>query len=103
MIALGILILLLRRLPFILALYKKIPQIDGFREAIFMGFFGPIGCSAIFYLYVTLEFVATLNPNEGSTPRWDVANLQEDVLVLVWFMVVCSVVSGPFTMTCCLY
>ncbi|XXG97070.1 hypothetical protein Hte_003364 [Hypoxylon texense] len=92
LIALGILILLLRRLPFILALYKKIPQIDGFREAIFMGFFGPIGCSAIFYLYVTLEFVATLNPNEGSAPRWDVANLQEDVLVLVWFMVVCSVV-----------
>ncbi|KAI1781117.1 Sodium/hydrogen exchanger family-domain-containing protein [Hypoxylon cercidicola] len=92
LIALGILILLFRRLPFILLLYKKIPQIDGLREAIFMGFFGPIGCSAIFYLFVTLEFVATLNPDEGSTPRWDVANLQEDVSVLVWFMVVCSVV-----------
>ncbi|KAI4862925.1 Sodium/hydrogen exchanger family-domain-containing protein [Hypoxylon rubiginosum] len=92
LIALGILILLFRRLPFILVLYKKIPQIDGFRQAIFMGFFGPIGCSAIFYLYVTLEFVATLNPREGSVPRWDVANLQEVVLVLVWFMVVCSVV-----------
>ncbi|KAI1766611.1 Sodium/hydrogen exchanger family-domain-containing protein [Hypoxylon sp. FL1150] len=92
LIALGILILLLRRLPFVLALYKKIPQIDGFRQAIFMGFFGPIGCSAIFYLYVTLEFISTLNSNERSEPRSDVANLQEDVLVLVWFMVICSVV-----------
>ncbi|KAI1418149.1 Sodium/hydrogen exchanger family-domain-containing protein [Hypoxylon sp. FL1857] len=92
LVPLGILILLFRRLPLILALYKKIPQIDGLRQAIFMGFFGPIGCSAIFYLYVTLEFIATLNPNQGSAPRWDVANLQEEVLVLVWFMVICSVV-----------
>ncbi|KAI0181375.1 Sodium/hydrogen exchanger family-domain-containing protein [Hypoxylon sp. FL1284] len=92
LIGLGILILLLRRLPFILALYKKIPQIDGLQQAVFMGFFGPIGCSAIFYLYVTLEFITTLNPNQGSEPRWDVANLKEDVLVVVWFLVVCSVV-----------
>lgn len=91
LIPLGILILLFRRLPFILAFYKKIPQIDGLRQAIFMGFFGPIGCSAIFYLYVTLEFITTLNPNQD-TPRWDVAHLEEEVLVLVWFMVICSVV-----------
>lgn len=92
LIPLGILILLLRRLPFILLTYKKIPQIDGLRQAIFMGFFGPIGCSAIFYLYVTLEFITSLNPDQGGTPRWDVARLQEDVSVVVWFMVICSVV-----------
>ncbi|OTB04288.1 hypothetical protein M426DRAFT_320876 [Hypoxylon sp. CI-4A] len=92
LIPLGILILLLRRLPFILALYKKIPQIHGLRQATFMGFFGPIGCSAIFYLYVTLEFVDTLNPGQGSEPRADVANLKEDISVIVWFMVICSVV-----------
>ncbi|KAI2631948.1 Sodium/hydrogen exchanger family-domain-containing protein [Hypoxylon sp. NC1633] len=92
LIPLGILILLFRRLPFVLAFYKKIPQIDGLRQAIFMGFFGPIGCSAVFYLYVTLEFLTTLNPNQGGVPRWDVAHLQEAVSVIVWFMVVCSVV-----------
>ncbi|OTA53448.1 hypothetical protein K449DRAFT_339739 [Hypoxylon sp. EC38] len=92
LVPLGILILLFRRLPLVLAFYKKIPQIDGIRQAIFMGFFGPIGCSAIFYLYVTLEFISTLDPNEGSSPRWDVVHLQEDVSVLVWFMVICSVV-----------
>ncbi|KAI0378256.1 Sodium/hydrogen exchanger family-domain-containing protein [Hypomontagnella monticulosa] len=92
LIALAILILLFRRLPFVLAFYKKIPQIDGIRQAIFMGFFGPIGCSAIFYLFITQEFVITLNPNGGSALRGDVINLQEDVLVIVWFMVICSVV-----------
>ncbi|KAI2610962.1 Sodium/hydrogen exchanger family-domain-containing protein [Hypoxylon fragiforme] len=92
LIALGILILLLRRLPIILAFRKVIPQIDGLQRAIFTGFFGPIGCSAIFYLYVTLEFITTLNPNHGDTPRPDVANLKEAVSVLVWFMVICSVV-----------
>ncbi|KAI1476567.1 hypothetical protein F4774DRAFT_412694 [Daldinia eschscholtzii] len=92
LIPLGILILLLRRMPLVLALYKKISQIDGLQQAIFMGFFGPIGCSAVFYLYVTLEFIDTLNPNHGSVPRWDVAHLKESVSVLVWFMVICSVV-----------
>lgn len=92
LIVLAILILLFRRLPFILAFYKKIPQIDGLRQAIFMGFFGPIGCSAIFYLFVTLEFVITLNPNGGSAPRGDVIHLEENVFVVVWFMVICSVV-----------
>ncbi|KAI2784010.1 Sodium/hydrogen exchanger family-domain-containing protein [Daldinia loculata] len=92
LIPLGILILLFRRLPLILAFYKKIPQIYGFQQAVFMGFFGPIGCSAIFYLYATLEFIDTLNPNQGSVARWDVAHLKESVSVLVWFMVICSVV-----------
>ncbi|KAI1083896.1 Sodium/hydrogen exchanger family-domain-containing protein [Whalleya microplaca] len=92
LIALAILVLLLRRLPFILAFHKKIEQIEGLRQAIFMGFFGPIGCSAIFYLFVTIEFINTLNPGGGEQPRRDVAHLEEDVSVLVWFMVICSVV-----------
>ncbi|KAI0011727.1 Sodium/hydrogen exchanger family-domain-containing protein [Xylariaceae sp. FL0662B] len=92
LIALGILVLLLRRLPFILALHKKISHIEEFRQAVFVGFFGPIGCSAIFYLFVTIEFITTLNPNGGSEPRRDVARLEEDVSVLVWFMAICSIV-----------
>jgi sodium/hydrogen antiporter len=38
----GILVLLLRRLPIILALYRWIPDIKTFREAIFAGHFGPM-------------------------------------------------------------
>ncbi|KAI1751264.1 Sodium/hydrogen exchanger family-domain-containing protein [Xylaria castorea] len=92
LIPLGLLILLIRRPPFILGIYKKIPQIDGIKQATFMGFFGPIGCSAIFYLYVTINFIRTLNPGGGVVPREDVANLEEAVHVIVWFMVIASVV-----------
>ncbi|KAI1825079.1 Sodium/hydrogen exchanger family-domain-containing protein [Xylaria intraflava] len=92
LLPLGLLILLLRRPPFILGLHKKIPQIEDIRQATFMGFFGPIGCSAIFYLYVTLDFIKTLNPDGGDVPRDDVKDLSETVMVTVWFLVVLSVV-----------
>src|ERR1700761_9513425 len=49
---LGILILLFRRLPFVLTVHKKIEEIEELQQAAFVGFFGPIGVSAIFYLYV---------------------------------------------------
>lgn len=93
LIPLGLLILLLRRAPSILGLHKKIPQIEDIRQAIFMGFFGPIGCSAIFYLYVTVKFIRTLSPDGGATPRRDVENLEEAVNLIVWFLVVSSIVS----------
>lgn len=95
LIPLGLLILLFRRPPFILGLHKKIPQIDDIRQATFMGFFGPIGCSAIFYLYITTNFVRTLNPEGEDAPRSDVENLEEAVTVVVWFMVIASVVGFP--------
>jgi NhaP-type Na+/H+ or K+/H+ antiporter len=43
LVAIAILVLLLRRLPPMMALYKWIPDIKTFREALFCGHFGPIG------------------------------------------------------------
>jgi sodium/hydrogen antiporter len=91
LVPLGICVLLFRRLPFVWAIHKFIPQIEHHRQAIFVGFFGPVGVSAIFYLYITLEFLNTLNV-EGE-PRDDVANLGEIVYVVVWFIAICSTVS----------
>ena len=56
-----------------------------------MGFFGPVGVSGIFYLYVTLEFLDTLKV--GDEQRSDVENLGETTTVIVWFVAICSVVS----------
>lgn len=92
LIPLGILVLLLRRLPWVFAIHKHIPQIEEVRQAIFVGFFGPIGVSGIFYLYITLEFLETMESADGEL-RSDVAELPEAVLVVVWFLVICSVVS----------
>jgi NhaP-type Na+/H+ or K+/H+ antiporter len=43
LIVIAILVLLFRRLPVMLALYKWIPDVKNLREAVFCGHFGPIG------------------------------------------------------------
>jgi len=88
LIVLGILILLLRRLPILFALRKYIHQIEGQRQAVFMGFFGPIGVSAIFYLYITLDFLETVTID--GVQRDDARKLGEVVKVVIWFLAICS-------------
>jgi sodium/hydrogen antiporter len=43
-----ILVLLLRRIPIVLLLYRWIPDIRTFREALFCGHFGPMGLGGVF-------------------------------------------------------
>ncbi|KAK4655908.1 hypothetical protein QC762_306590 [Podospora pseudocomata] len=86
LVILGILVLLFRRLPWVFAIHKFIPQIEEVRQAIFVGFFGPVGVSAIFYLYITLEFLKTMEPSE------EVEHLGHVVKVVVWFLAICSIV-----------
>ncbi|KAF2679220.1 hypothetical protein K458DRAFT_375365 [Lentithecium fluviatile CBS 122367] len=91
LILLAILVLLLRRLPVILILRNHIPQIQNIRHALIMGFFGPIGVSAIFYLYVTREFLARVQ-QENPDREQEIGKLADVCLVAVWFLVVSSVV-----------
>lgn len=93
LIFLGILVLLLRRPPIIFGLHKHIHQIEEWRQALFVGFFGPIGVSAIFYLYVTLEFLRTEIKVNGHE-RADAERLGEVMTVVIWFIVICSIVSS---------
>ncbi|KAK8191189.1 Sodium/hydrogen exchanger family-domain-containing protein [Phyllosticta capitalensis] len=90
LVFLGVLVLLLRRLPIVLALHKKIPQIEAVRQAAFTGFFGPIGVSAVFYLYISLEFLDGITVD--GRVREDAEYLGEVMMVVIWFLVVCSVV-----------
>jgi hypothetical protein len=92
LIFLGILVLLLRRLPIVLAMHKKIHQIKEWRHALFAGYFGPIGVSAIFYLYVSLEYLRT-SINVNGQEREDAIRLGEIMNVVVWFLVICSIVA----------
>jgi len=88
LVLLGILILLFRRLPILFALRKHIHQIAGRRQAVFMGFFGPIGVSAIFYLDITLDFLETVTVD--GVQRDDARKLGEVVKVVIWFLAICS-------------
>ncbi|KAM0251330.1 hypothetical protein ACHAQJ_008225 [Trichoderma viride] len=92
LVPLGILVLLVRRLPWVFGLHKWIPQITERHQALFVGFFGPIGVSAVFYLFITLEFIEKFLSDEDGNPRSDVKDLGEMVKLVVWFLTVCSVV-----------
>lgn len=91
LIFIGILVLLLRRPPIVYLMHKKIQQIEQKRQALFVGFFGPIGVSAIFYLYVSLEFLPTVDDDGNERP--DALKLGEVMNVVIWFIVICSIVS----------
>ncbi|KAH8719339.1 Na/H antiporter [Phaeosphaeriaceae sp. PMI808] len=90
LVLLGVLVLLLRRLPVIIAMRRQIPQIHHFHHALIMGFFGPIGVSAIFYLYVTQDFLHRVQLENSD--REDCGALAEVTLIAVWFLVVSSVI-----------
>lgn len=93
LVFLGILILLVRRLPVILAMHKYIHQIEHLSQAAFVGFFGPIGVGAIFYLSISREYLLEIKV-DGKV-REDAQQVAEAVNVVVWFLVICSIVSTP--------
>ncbi|MCJ1367652.1 hypothetical protein MMC16_006786 [Acarospora aff. strigata] len=90
LIFLGLLILLFRRVPIVYAMHSKIQQIEEKRQALFVGFFGPIGVSAVFYLYVSLEFLKTMTVD--GVEREDAKMLGEVMTVVIWFLAICSIV-----------
>lgn len=91
LVVLGILVMLFRRLPAVYAIHRLIPQIEGVPQAVFVGFFGPIGVSAVFYLFITLQFIDRLGV--GGEARDDVVNVSETASVVIWFLAVCSIVG----------
>lgn len=91
LVFLGILILLFRRMPMVFLFHKKIPEIEEFHQAAFVGYFGPIGVSAVFYLYVSIDFLRQIQVNGHM--REDVARLEEVMRVVIWFLAICSIVA----------
>ncbi|KAJ5693258.1 Cation/H+ exchanger [Penicillium macrosclerotiorum] len=90
LIFLGILILLVRRMPIVFAMHKYIHQIEDLSHAAFVGFFGPIGVGAIFYLSISREFLREIVV-DGKI-REDAQKVMDAVEIIVWFLVICSIV-----------
>jgi NhaP-type Na+/H+ or K+/H+ antiporter len=95
-------LLVLRRLPAVLLAHKFIPAIHTWQHAVFAGYFGPIGVSAVFYLTVLSEYTRGLQRDGVS--RDFMAKLQETATLVVWFMVVSSVfvhgITVPLIVVC---
>ena len=107
LVAVSVLILLLRRPPVMILLYRFIPQIDSLKHAAFVGFFGPIGVSAIFNLGLVLEFFRRYDLGVEGDESGEVARgekdgratflrMEEQLRVVVWFVVMSSIVSFHF-------
>ncbi|KAI2622709.1 Na(+)/H(+) antiporter 1 [Hypomontagnella submonticulosa] len=87
LLGLGVLVLLFRRIPALLLTYKTMPGvIKNWKEAVFMGYFGPIGVGAVYYLQHTRLLF----------PKEEVASARERELLdaicpVVYFLVLFSI------------
>ncbi|KIK92425.1 hypothetical protein PAXRUDRAFT_829968 [Paxillus rubicundulus Ve08.2h10] len=96
LIVTALLILMLKRLPVMIALYKFIPDVKTFREALFSGHFGPVGIGAV---YISTFAVGYL-PKPSNPPANEAEFLAATIQPIVAFIVLCSVtihgLSIPF-------
>jgi len=89
LIALGVLVLLLRRIPAIMVMYKAMPNtVKNWREALFMGYFGPIGIGAVFYV----EHAFHLFPPLDTVETREEENMLRAMRPVVYFLVLFSIV-----------
>jgi len=87
LLGLSLLILMFRRIPAILMMYKFMPKVvKNWKEALFMGYFGPIGIGAVFYLEHTLHLFPKLG--EGDEEE---TNLVAALRPVVYFLTLFSI------------
>lgn len=85
------LVLLVRRIPVVLALKRWVPDIRTYREALFCGHFGPMGLGALF---LTIEARASLETGTSEPlPHPPAHSPHKDAIELIW-PVVCFIVLG---------
>ncbi|KAI8686808.1 hypothetical protein LRP88_09436 [Fusarium phalaenopsidis] len=88
LLVLGLLVLIFRRLPAIFAFYKLMPDVcTSWKEALFMGYFGPIGAGAVFYV----EHARHLFPHDGEGDEEE-TNLVRAMGPTVYWLVLFSII-----------
>ncbi|KAL9594171.1 MAG: hypothetical protein Q9219_007184 [cf. Caloplaca sp. 3 TL-2023] len=95
LVLLGLLILIFRRLPVVWLMARKIRQCQNLTHTLFMGYFGPIGVGAAFYLHVAMEFLHLIQV-DGEV-REDAEELREVLHLVVWFIIMSSIVVHGFS------
>lgn len=89
LVALGILVLVLRRIPVMMVIYKTMPNtIKDWKESLFMGYFGPIGIGAVFYV----EHARHLFPHLKDAETHEEENMLRAMGPVVYFLVLFSII-----------
>nr|CAG8633448.1 14559_t:CDS:10 [Entrophospora candida] len=90
LILMAIFMLLFRRLPIVMALFKIMPAIKTTQEALFTGWFGPMGVSAVFYAQVAKETFSIYN-DELENPDGPNTRVRDLIVPVVYFIVFGSI------------
>ncbi|CAI6233574.1 unnamed protein product [Periconia digitata] len=86
---LGFLIMVFRRIPAIFLTYKLMPRcVKSWKEALFMGYFGPIGIGAVFYV----EHTRHLFPKVGEAMTEEEEHLVQAMVPVVYWLVFFSII-----------
>ena len=99
-----VVILALRRIPSILILYKLMPEVSNWREALFCGHFGPVSLlvnqsclslsdSFFFQIGVGAVFISTLAQSRLEVPH-NPPTSQQDILAIALQPIVSFIVLG---------
>ncbi|ETW80394.1 Na(+)/H(+) antiporter [Heterobasidion irregulare TC 32-1] len=91
LVVLTVAILTLRRIPPLLLLYKLVPEISGWREALFAGHFDPIGVGAVFISTLAI----TKLEQQTQDPSQEQQILIDSLSPIVSFLVLCSIMILP--------
>ena len=93
---LAVLVLLSRRLPIMMGLYRWIPDLRTWREAAFYGHFGPMGITAIFMSTLGNEFLRhhiENNPSLSTGSNYQqIEFLRDTIQPIIAFIVLCSII-----------
>ncbi|PSN61321.1 hypothetical protein BS50DRAFT_158310 [Corynespora cassiicola Philippines] len=89
LMVLGLLVLFLRRIPAMMVMFKLMPNtVKSWQEALFMGYFGPIGIGAVFYV----EHTRHLFPSIDNAETQEEEDLLRAMGPVVYFLVLFSIV-----------
>lgn len=88
LMTLALMVLLVRRIPAMLLVYKAMPKsVTSWREALFMGYFGPIGIGAVAYV----EHARHLYPKIDYAQTHEEEDLLRAMVPVVYFLVLFSI------------
>ncbi|RYO90150.1 hypothetical protein DL762_002875 [Monosporascus cannonballus] len=92
-IVIAICLLIFKRLPPLLVLYRIVPQIRSFKEAAFVGHFGPIGVAAIYYSGIVVRYLEERPGELGQSEE----RLRSTVRPVIYSVVVASIIAHGLT------
>ncbi|KAF9109995.1 hypothetical protein BGX27_006891 [Mortierella sp. AM989] len=96
LVVLTISVLLLRRPPFVVALKTTIPALTTYRDAVFAGWFGPIGVGAVFYAKLITIICSPEHMKDFENPH-QLERARSVVFPIVMFIVFSSVLVHGVT------